>query len=175
MFFTVSLSKDEQKLTYHMSPVLRGILWFFLISIVLMFLFSFSVADFNNAPLPGKINTFVLPIILLIGSLYKYSLVFNKNTSEIEIYSGVVFFYKTKKFKFEELNNIVKRRIKIRSFNKGEMENKITSYRRDRFIFGFVINGKMILIDRNCKPLKTEQFYMSFKSFFPLIVSDESP
>lgn len=157
-----------------MSPVLRGVLWFFLISVVLMFIFTFSVNDFLEASLPGRINTIVLPLLLLFGSLYKYSLVFNKNTREIELQNGLLFLYRTRRFKFEELHQLVRRHVKIRTYSKGRMENKITSYQKDRFIFGFVINREMILIDRNCKPAKAELFYMSFKTFFPLEVKEET-
>ncbi|MBN2658447.1 MAG: hypothetical protein JXR86_15415 [Spirochaetales bacterium] len=157
-----------------MNPALRGILWFFLASLILMFIFSFSGEDFSEAPLPGKINVVLLPLLFFLGSFYKYTLVFDKSSETISVYSGLLFFYRKRDYSFGDLNSVVKRYIKIRNPRSGGDEAKYTAFSRDRIIFGFVIDGKMILIDRNGRPNRMEELYMSFKAFFPYSVKEET-
>lgn len=174
MFFSVSLSKDGEKLSFHMNPALRGVLLFFLLSVLAMFLFSFSPEDFTNAPLPGKINLILLPLLLLGGTLYRYTILFDKSREIIEIQSGLLFWYRTQSYPFSDLTGLVRKRIRISKSHSGGEESKILAYSRDRVIFGFIIRGKLIVIDRKGKPAAVNQFYMSFRAFFPQEVNEEN-
>lgn len=174
MFFSVSLSKDGEKLSYHMNPALRGVLWFFLASVLCMFLFSFSADDFYGASPAGKINIILLPLLLTLGSLYKYTILFDRAREVIEIQTGFLFRYKVKSHPFSDLNGLVRRRIHISRPRSGGGEEKILSWSRDRIIFGFIISGKLIVIDRKGKPAAIDGFYRSFKAFFPYDVDEEN-
>lgn len=163
MFFTVSLSKDENTLTYGMSPAIRFVFIFFLLSLVMMFLFSFTPEDFNQAPLAGKINTILLPFIMLLGSTYRYTIRMNKKIEKMEILKGFGPFLSRKSFPLQSLTAIVKQR--VHSGIKKESAGHFLG--RERFIFGFFVDGKLILIDRAARKKQLETLFGAFRAFFP--------
>ena len=163
MFFSVSLSKDEKRLDYRMNPAIRFVFIFFLISLLLMFVFSFTPSDFKNAPLAGKINTFLLPFFVLLGSTYRYTVRFNKELEIIEIIKGFGPFVSRKKLPLKSLTAIVKQR--VHSGIKKESAGHFLG--RERFIFGFFIDGKLILVDRAARRKQLETLFGAFRAFFP--------
>ncbi len=163
MFFSVALSKDENILIYRMNPVIRSVFIFFLFSLIMMFAFSFTISDFKEAPLAGKINTVLLPVLVLLGSTYRFTIQFNKELEIIEIIKGFGPFISKQHLPLSSLTAVVKRRVHS-GINKESAPGFLG---RERFIFGFFIEGKLLLIDRAAKRKQLETLFGAFRAFFP--------
>ena len=163
MFFTVRLSNDERVLTYRMNPLLRVVFLFFLVSLAAMFLFDFSAPDFYEASLPGKINMFLLPFIMLLGSSYTFTIRLDKTLETISIIKGFYPITSRKTIPLSSLSAVVKQRV-----HSGVPKESAGHFlARERYIFGFIIDGKMILIDRAARKKQIEILFGAFRAFFP--------
>jgi len=166
VFFTVFRKPDGSRLTYGMRPFLRVALLVGLISVVGMFFVSLTPEDIKEAPMIGRINLVVVPVLLLLGVLYQYRLVFDKKNEEIYLDRGLVFLFHRKVFSFDDVNGIL-----IKSFPTRKIDPAGI-----RFTFGFYLTGKTLLLERGAPPGAFENFYYAFKVFFPRPVNeDEAP
>lgn len=163
MFFTVALSKDESVLTYKMNPFIRFVFIFFLISLAAMFLFDFSANDFREASILGKINIFLLPLLVCSGSLYRYTITLDKKEESIKIYRGFGLFVSRKSVPLASLTAVVKQRVHAGSYKDGT--SGLPS--RERFILGFIIDGRFIILSRTAKRKHVDQLFGAFRAFFP--------
>ena len=166
MFFSVSLSRNGLRLSYHMSYLLRGCILFLLVSILLMFLFSFTTEDFRTAGTLGKINIIVLPILLALGSLYRFTVVFDRQEESIEVHKGLLIWFRTERYDFSDLQQLVVQRIHAGRLDPAD-ESRNPFPERVRYIFGFRIAGKTILIERAARKKHMEMYYSAFKAFYP--------
>ncbi len=164
MFFTVTLSRDESVLTYKMNPVIRFVFIFFLVSLAGMFLFDFSLSDFREASILGKINIFLLPLLVCGGSLYRYTIMMDKTKESITMYRGFGVFISRKIVPLSSLTAVVKQRV-----HSGIQKDGASGFlARERFIIGFIIDGRFIILSRTAKRKQADQLFGAFRAFFPL-------
>lgn len=164
MFFSVSRSRDGKRLSYGMSPFLRGALLFALASVLAMLAFSLTAADVAEAPLAGKVNLVLMPTLLALGSLYRYRVLFDAGKGEAYLDHGLVFAYHRRRWTFDEVTGLI-----VRSYPTRKLDPAGT-----RYVFGFYFSGKPVILEKGCAPGTFQHFYYSFKSFFPRPVNDES-
>lgn len=156
-YYDIYISKDKNRLTFAMHPFLRGIIIFFLISIVLMFIFTFKPEDFTENTGFGKFTTIFIPSIILLGALYKHSITFDKNNNLIIIKKGLIFLYKKNIYKFDDLELVYKN-----IYNSSKLD-----FHKKRADFGFYIKGRYFQIDRKLTLDKFMKFYSAFEAFWP--------
>jgi len=157
-FFSCSVSKDGKRLVYGMSLLLRIILGFILLSIVLVLLFNFDISTYPNLSLLGQINVIFIPLLFFLATFYQYEICFDKEQKKIFIRHGLLFLYKQRVFEFEDLTGIEWRSYKTRALDFLTPE---------RVLFGFSLNGKRFLLDRDLSLNKAKQFLIVFRTFFP--------
>lgn len=157
MFFSVVLSKDGNRLSYRMSWAVRAPVIFVFISLILMFAFNFTAESFGEAPLLGKINTIVLPLAFLLGTCYRYRLVFDKGSRTIDYERGLLFPYRRTRYTFEDL-----RGLRVREYRSRRLD--LSTH---RYTFGFYLGDRFILIDRASSVGGMRKLYSAFKAFFP--------
>lgn len=145
-----------------MRTVTRIFLWVGLVSLAAMFIFNFTPEDFVNAPLLGKINVFLIPLLLLFGATYQYTVRFDKTDSTITILNGLVFLHKKTVYSFDDLKGIYKRKIGTSSFD----------FRKERYIFGLYIGEKYILIEKGMSADHFQKFFLSLQYFFPKPINE---
>ncbi len=156
-FFSASVSRDGRTLSFGMNPLLRGGILFFLLSIAAMFLFVFTPENFREAPTIGKINTVVLPVLLLLASLVEYRITFDRRDGSITIRKGLVILAKAERFRFEDLHGVKKA-----SFRAHTLELFGT-----RACFGLYLGSKLVILDRSIPAERAESFYNILVSYFP--------
>ena len=156
-YYDIYISKDKNKLTFAMNPVLRGSILFMLISLILMFIFSFTKNDFIETTNFGKFTTIFIPLMILLGAIYKHSITFDKKENHIIIKKGVIFLYKKEIYDFDDLEMVYKN---IYASSKLDFHKK-------RVDFGFYIKGKYFQIDRKLTLDKFMKFYSAFEVFWP--------
>ena len=156
-FFDVFLSKDGKRLSYKMNLFLRITFLFFLLSMVLAYIFSFSFDEFINASLLRKIWMIGFFSLIFYGAFYEFSITFDKSKEKIYIRSGLLFLYKKTVYSRESFKFI-----RIRKY-----EIKRLGANKTRVEFGFFIGNKFYIVDKNLSMHKFTQFYGAFSSFWP--------
>jgi len=163
MFFTASLSKDNRILSYHMKYSIRVTLAFILLSLAGMFIFSFTLEDFNSASMPGKINIIFLPVLVIIGSLYINTIIINKNIQEITIKKGFAPFVKKEKYNFKDLEAVI-----YNPIGDPNKDNSFFNFSFRKYMFGFKLkNGSYVILERAANEKTATAFYAAFRAFFP--------
>lgn len=161
------LSKDGRKLTYHMKFSIRFSFIFILISIAGMFLFAFTPKDFTSASMAGKINTIILPLLILTGSTYINSVAFNKNSNKILITKGFFPFIKKTSYPFNDLEAVI-----FNPIGDPNKENSFLNITFRKYMFGFKLsNGSYIILERAASEKMAAAFYAAFRAFFPNKIS----
>ena len=173
-FFNIKLSKDTNRLSFSMNPILRGLLLFFLFSVIGMFIFTYSINDFLTASIPGKISIIVIPLLVLLAGIYEFSIEFDKKRKKIILKKGTIFLHKSEEYDFSSFTGIHSQKIKTnapKTLNTNITEDGSSlfkhKYFEERCSFGFYINGKLILLDRALKLSIVKSYINAFKAFFP--------
>ena len=149
-----------------MNPFLRGILLFLLLSVILTFAVAMTGEDFAQASPLGKINTFLVPLLLFLGSSYRYSVSFDRKKEECLIRKGLIFLYREQRFPFDDLTALNYRVYDYcRADGDGLMDRGLP--RRARADFGFFFHGKLVQLERNAPKRGAEALYLTFTAFFP--------
>lgn len=156
-YYDIYISKDKNKLTFAMHPFLRGISIFFLLSLILMFVFTFKPQDFTENTNFGKFTTIFIPLMVLLGTIYKHSITFDKSKNSIIIKKGLVFLYKKQVYSFDDLELVYKN-----IYNSSKLD-----FYKKRVDFGFYVKGKYFQIDRKLSLDKFMKFYSAFEVFWP--------
>ncbi len=163
MFFAVFLSRDGKRLSFGMRPFLRGAVGFALFSVLAMIAFTLTPENLADTPLAGKVNLVVFPVLLALGFLYRYRLLFDAEKEEVCLDRGLVFLYRRKRYRFDEVTGVMARPYATRKLDPAGT----------RYVFGFYLSGRPVILERSCSPGAFRHFYYSFKSFFPLAVNEE--
>jgi hypothetical protein len=157
-FFDAALKRGGRELVFSMNPLLRGMIVFALVSVASMLLFNFEPGDFAEAPLLGKLNLIILPLLLLLGSLYKYTIRFDAETKRIRRERGLLFLSFSESWSFSELTSVE---------CTGYATRKIDIFSERRYSFGFSIAGRTLMLEKALSHTKAKQFLALFRSFFP--------
>ncbi len=160
MFFSVSLSPSGRRLSYGMRPFLRGALLFALASVLAMVAFSLTAEDLAEMGLPGRVNLVAMPLLLALGSLYRYRLRFDADRQEVCLDHGLLFLYRRKRWTFDEVTGLL-----VREYPTRKLDPAGTRYQ-----FGFYLSGKPVVLERSLSPGNFRAFYGAFASFFPRTV-----
>lgn len=171
MFFSVTLKRDGTRLTWSMSGPLRFGLSFALLSVLAMIVFSLTAAEYAALRPIGKVNVVLFPVLLLLGVLYDYRIVFDKAEGTVTIKSGVVFAARRRVLPLDAVQKLV-----VRSVSPGKRApNEVEpggGLRRGRVFIGFVIGGRLIVLDRACSVKKARSWVLAFRSFMPFSVEE---
>lgn len=163
MFFSVSRSRDGKRLSYGMRPFLRGTLGFSFASILSMILFSLTTEDLTRMPQAGRVNVVLLPVLLALGSLYRYRLLFDAEREEAYLDHGLVFLYRRKRYRFDEVTGLIAQPYRTRRIDPAGI----------RYVFGFYLSGRPVILEKGCPPGTFRHLYYSFKAFFPHPINEE--
>jgi len=155
-----------------MSPILRGGLIFAFLSVAGMLLFSLTAAEYSTLSTAGKINVVVLPILLLFGSVYEYRVIFDKASGKVEIRKGLFFANRREYYPLGDVQRLVVRTVRPSGKNQPENEIMTTGFRLGRVFIGFLISGKMIVLDRACSFRKARGWITAFRAFMPFTVEE---
>lgn len=171
-FFAVKLSGDGNRLSWGMNPTLRGGIIFALLSVAGMLIFSLTAAEYENLSAFGKVNVVLVPVLLIAGSLYEYRIIFDKAGDFVEIRTGLVFAYRRKRRPLHEVQRLVVRTVRPGARNVGEDELASTGFRLGRVFVGFLISGRMIVLDRACSIRRARGWVTAFRAFMPFEVEE---
>jgi len=155
-----------------MSPILRGVLIFAFLSVAGMIAFSLTATEYAVLSTIGKINVIALPILLLFGSLYEYRVIFDKTEGNVEIRKGLFFAPRRVTFPLSAVQRLVVRTVRPGRRNKSENEIMSTGFRLGRVFIGFLISGRMIVLDRACSIRKARGWITAFRAFMPFGVEE---
>lgn len=147
-----------------MRPFLRGALAFALASVLAMAAFSLTPEDIAEAPWAGRVNLVLMPILLALGSLYRYRVLFDAEKGEVYLDHGLMFPYRRRRWAFEEVTGLI-----VRSYPTRKLDPAGT-----RYVFGFYFSGRPVILERSCSPGAFQHFYYSFKAFFPFPVNEDA-
>ncbi len=171
-FFAAKLSKNGNRLSWGMSPILRGGLIFAFVSVAGMIVFSLTASEYAALSIIGKINVVVLPILLLFGSIYEYRVTFDKAEGSVEIRKGLFFLPRREKYEIRAVQRLVVRTVRPGRGNLPENELMSTGFRLGRVFIGFLISGRMIVLDRACSFRKARGWIIAFRAFIPFQVEE---
>ena len=128
-----------------------------------MFIFTFTAEDFVTATPAGKINTIVLPLLVLVGSIYTNSVTFNKNTGKLLLTKGFFPFVKNTVYPFNNVEAVI-----FNPIGDPTKNNSFLSVSGRKYMFGFKLtNGKYIILERSANEKTATAFYTAFLAFFP--------
>ncbi len=164
-FYSARIIRKDT-LSFSMNPFLRGILIFLFLSVLLTFATNMSGEDFSKASLAGKINTFLMPLLLFLGCMYRYSVSFDRKEEICRIRKGLIFLYREQLFSFDDLTAL---NYRIYDYHRSEEDSMMSRGlpRRSRADFGFFFNGKLVQMEKNSPKKGVEALFLTFTTFFP--------
>jgi hypothetical protein len=171
-FFAVKLSGDGKRLSWGMNPTLRAGIVVALLSVLGMILFSLSSTEYETLSPIGKVNVILIPILLFLGSVYEYRVIFDKANEVVEIRTGLLFLFRRRRRPLDEVQRFVVRTVRPGAKDSGESELAVTGFRRGRVFIGFLISGKMIVLDRACSIRRARGWVAAFRAFMPFEVEE---
>jgi hypothetical protein len=155
-----------------MSPVLRAALVFAPASVLAMLAFSLTPGEYAALGPFGKVNVYLVPVLLALGVLYDYRITLDKVANTAEVTGGLVFLHRSQVFRLDQVQKLV---IRVVSPGKGgETEDGLpaTGLRRSRAFIGFIIAGKLIVLDRACPARTARGWVLAFRAFMPFSVEE---
>lgn len=159
-----------------MNPVLRTGLGIALASVIAMILFSLTGAEYAALGPVGRINVIVIPTLLLLGTLYDYRIVFDKANETVTIRSGLVIAGRTRTYRLDEVQQLVIRTINPRKRSPDQVDTGVdleaTGFRPGRAFIGFLIGGRLEVLDRACSLRRARGWVMAFRAFMPFSVEE---
>lgn len=171
-FFAVKLSADGNRLSWGMNPVLRGGIIFAFLSVAGMIIFSLTAAEYAAFGLFGKTNVILMPILLFFGSVYDYRLIFDKAEQYVEIRTGLLFVFRRKRHPLSAVQRLVIHTVRPGILKPGDSELESTGFRLGRVFIGFLIAGRMIVLDRACSIRRAKGWISAFRAFMPYQVEE---
>jgi len=155
-----------------MNPLLRAGIIFAFLSVIGMLLFSLTASEYKALPTFGKTNVILIPILFFLGSVYEYRVTFDKSKNRVEIRNGLIFAFHRKTRPLNDVQRLVVR--KVRPGAKVGEDNELSSsgWRPGRVFIGFLISGRMIVLDRACSIKRARGWVTAFRAFMPFEVEE---
>ena len=161
MTFYAARERNAEQLIFSMNPLLRGMLVLIFLSSLLTLLFNMTAQEFRDLSPAGKISTILCPLLLFLGSSYRYSLSFDKKTERCLLKRGLIFLYRSREFSFADLSAV---NYRCYDYREGILPRGLPYARAD---FGFFFEGKLLQLEKAAPKKQVDGLLSQFISFFP--------